>query len=148
MANDDQNRKYFDFYLMGRDEAQDAADDIEDLPTIDIEDLARRTVASISVVSAPGVPNLRDLAMVAAKDCAAAALEPMKDWLEASRRLRREIKEAGGDTGLAYKLFTAGYIDELAQMIENEVLVAISEDEDDDDEEEDEGEDESPAKPS
>lgn len=133
----DPNRTYFDFYLMGRDEAGDDADEVD----TDYQEHARRAVASATT----GSPNVRDIAMVVAKD-AAKQLEPMNAWVESSRALRKALKLAGGDNALAYKLYVAGYTDELAQFVENEILATIvegidDEDGDDDEDDEDDGDD-------
>jgi hypothetical protein len=135
----DPKREYFEFYLMGRDEAQDDASELE----LDYAEMGKRVVDS-----SDGPVNVRDVAMVAAKDAAKPTVtESVATWKSSSRRLRKEIDLAGGDAARAHKLYCAGFIDELAHEIEGEILQAIAnegevEDGDDDADKDEGGEDE------
>lgn len=131
----DPNRDYFEFYLMGRDEAQQDAEDFD----VDFAELGKRVLESVEPLTrgTPGGPTVRELAMVTAREESKKALDSMQAWEASSRKLRRLIREAGGDVALAYRLYTSGYIDELAIVFENEILDALVEEEDEDEDEED-----------
>lgn len=125
-------REYFDFYLMGRDEADEAMDDQE----VDYASLGAGVVAG---------EDVREVAMGAARKVGVAEKD-MAAWRKSSRRLRKAIDDAGGDTARAYRLYSQGYIDGLAHGIEDEILTAIGDeddvDQDDDDEVDADGDEE------
>jgi len=132
----EENRLYFDFYLMGRDEAQD---DFEDREIAQIPAAVARVIGEEE--------SIRSVSYGIAEAIARTELEgngKSVEWRKSSRKLRRAIDDAGGDITRAYTLYCAGYRDELASQIENEILNAIDED-DDADTGEDAGDDESVA---
>jgi hypothetical protein len=122
MANAE--REYFDFYLMGRDEAEDDADNDRE---IDFAALGKSVVAG---------EDVREVAMGAARKAGVEETD-MAAWRKSSRRLRKAIDDAGGDTARAYRLYSQGYIDGLAHAFELEILSAIEDG--DDDAQDDEG---------
>lgn len=124
----DEARQYFAFYLMGRDEAEA---NLEESHEVNYKPLADSVLAG---------EDIREVAMGAARK--EKLPDPdMRAWCSSSRKLRKEIDEAGGDRARAYKQYTQGYIDQLALGIELEILNAIDgDDEEDEDEDEDPGE--------
>ena len=132
-ANDDQpadpkateDRAYFEFYLMGRDEA---ADDFEDR---DFDEQLTTMAAEVVAITA----SVRTASYGLAEGIVRTELETRGKsvaWHKSSRRLRRDIDEAGGDISRAYGAYCAGYRDELAALIEGEVISMIADDEDGD----------------
>lgn len=115
--------KYWDFYIEGR-EARGLKHDI------DIDDVAEKL--------RPGGATLRD-AILAACDAAAKPLDSGKSKRTWIAERTEDIAEAGGNAEEAYRAWLKGRIDELAYMLEPEVINALAgenvEDTSDDDEE-------------
>lgn len=119
---------YMQCYLAGRHDAFEGEIDIEKLMTD-------------SASTATGKAKLRDECLTVATKLinkemdAKAKMQWIKDNLD-------EIREMGGDTEKAYRLYVQGRSDQLAHDLEVEVIGAMDDGvEDDDDEDEDEDSD-------
>jgi hypothetical protein len=120
---------YWDFYLMGREErvAKYKRD-------IDLDALERQVKASDA--------SMHQVILAECEQVCAPlrTAREQRKWV-AVPGIASDIKEAGGDESAAYTAWCHGRIDELALVIERDLLDAMSPD-DGDDEDEDEEDDE------
>jgi hypothetical protein len=110
--------EYWTFYLDGRVYRTLKND-------IDPGDLAARLMV-------PNGKSLRDTVMAASR-AVAAPLESGKTKQRWIAEHDADIKAAGGDADAAFKAWLEGRVDELAYVLEPDVLAAMGEDDDDDD---------------
>jgi hypothetical protein len=111
---------YAQCYIAGR------YDSYED--DVDLEKIAERVLS--------GSATIRDACMAAAKPAIEKEMDPAAKilWLKDNVD---EIKEMGGDTEKALRLYQQGRIDGLAHQLETDVLILIEDTDDEEDDEED-----------
>lgn len=128
------SKDYMIFYLLGRE-----ADVLDDDDSVDLDELADQMM--------DGTP-VRELCDKVADSIAAplAHDKQRKEWIEDNRK---DIDEAGGDAGEAFRHYLQGRKDMYAYDLEADIVTAAFEedapedDDDEDDEEDDDDEEES-----
>lgn len=113
---------YVHCYIAGR------CDYDEDDDVVEIEQLVEKVSS--------GTP-MRDATLAAAKAAVAKELDvaAKADWLKDNSDT---IKEMGGDSEKAWRMYTSGRVDALANDLDSWVLENLAEDEEEEDEDEDE----------